>query len=125
MKTLFIVLICIIPLFSKAQIKDSLTSSMYDACNAGKSDAENYHKRAFGNFTLGLVFGVTGVIGVAAGEPKMPSPLITKRDPNIMMNPYYLECYRRRAKGNNVENAVLGFILTTAATGYYLLAISK
>ena len=74
----------------------------------GQNDAAMYHKRFGGNFTLGVLFGVFGFVGVAVGNVKDPQPIV--QDYNEKMNSAdYREGYRKKGKGKNLGAAGIGW----------------
>ena len=81
-----------------------------EACQAGKMDANLFHHRGFGNGCLGFFFGLFGIAGTVIGRPHPPPiEVIVVRDKEMVMNPAYLSCYRKRAKGKNIISAAIGY----------------
>lgn len=77
----------------------------------GQHDAETYHKRFGGNFTLGVLFGVFGFVGVAVGNVKDPPALVP--DYNGKINSAdYREGYRKKGKGKNLGAAGIGWAVS-------------
>ena len=83
----------------------------------GQEDAQMYHKRFGGNFTLGVLFGVFGFIGVAVGNVKDPDPAIPEYQDKIN-SADYREGYRKKGKGKNLGAAGAGW-----AVGFLLVII--
>lgn len=78
------------------------------SCEMGKADANAYHNRGFGNFTLGFFFGPIGMLGTAIGAPRSPDYVKIPVKENLS-DPAYLKCYRKRARGKNVLHATAGW----------------
>ena len=74
----------------------------------GQEDAQLYHKRFGGNFTLGVLFGVFGFIGVAVGNVKDPAPGVPEYQDKIN-SADYREGYRKKGKGKNLGAAGAGW----------------
>lgn len=74
----------------------------------GQMDAEMYHKRFGGNFTLGLLFGVFGFIGVAIGNVKDPPANIEDRAAKVNDGDY-MAGYDKKGKKKNLKAAGIGF----------------
>lgn len=83
----------------------------------GQADATMYHKRFGGNFTLGVLFGVFGFVGVALGNVKDPPVMIPEFSDKIN-SADYREGYRKKGKGKNLGAAGIGW-----AVGFVLVLI--
>jgi len=81
-------------------------------CMAGRMDAAVFHKRKFGNFVGGILLGPFWVIGAAIWSPDPGSgrdTYIMSDNKDLFSDPYYLDCYKRKARSNNVIAALGGW----------------
>ncbi len=63
-----------------------------------------------GRTCLGFFFGLFAIAGTVLGRPHPPPiEVIVVRDKEMVMNPAYLSCYRKRAKGKNIISATIGY----------------
>jgi len=92
----------------KSLVANNIQQSIDIKCEEGKADATVYHKRGFGNFCLGFLFGPFGVIGTAIGTPRSPDYTKIPNKENLE-NANYLNCYKKKAKGKNVGAAFAGW----------------
>ena len=83
----------------------------------GQNDAVLYHKRFGGNFTLGVLFGVFGFVGVALGNVKDPPAMVPDYSEKIN-SADYREGYRKKGKGKNLGAAGIGW-----AVGFVILLL--
>jgi len=83
----------------------------------GQNDAAVYHKRFGGNFTLGVLFGVFGFVGVALGNAKDPPAIVPDYSEKIN-SADYREGYNKKGKGKNLGAAGAGW-----AVGFVILLI--
>jgi hypothetical protein len=93
------------------------------SCQAGTSDADLYHKRFAGNFAGGMLLGVFWVIGAAVSNPspmRGQQTMMMSDNKDLFTNPYYLNCYKKKARSKNVIAALAGWgtwILLVAIAG--------
>jgi len=90
-----------------------------DKCLKGTQDAQNFHGKAGGHIILGVLFGPFAVIGAAVASPtpyKGKNTVSMSQNSELFNDPAYLQCYKKKAKGRNVGNAVIGW-------GIWILAV--
>jgi len=82
------------------------------ACTQGTMDAQQYHKKALGNYAGGLLLGVFWVIGAAVAKPtpyKSSTTLAKSQNEDLFTDAMYLECYKKKARGTHVLAALGGW----------------
>ena len=90
-----------------------LADDAQNKCLSGRLDAENYHGRKGGHFILGMLFGPFAIIGTAATAN--PTPLkgrdtfAMSKNTEILDDPEYLNCYKKKAKSKLIGVEGLGF----------------
>ena len=105
--------------FAKPESKKAktfITHKLSDPCMSGRQDAKLYHGKAFGNAALGFFFGPFGVLANVLSSPKPYKDKTAYLSPNKDMfnDPVYLDCYKEKARWQNVGNAAIGW-------GFWLL----
>lgn len=61
---------------------------------------------------MGVLFGPFAVIGAALGKPTPytgKDTVLMSTNKDSFTNPDYLSCYSKKARGQNVTNALLGW----------------
>lgn len=90
----------------------SLSEGGAEACLSGQMDAENHHGKAGMHVVLGVLFGPFAVLGAAVSKPT-PSTgkntLAMSSNKDLFSDPAYLNCYTKKARGQNVTNALIGW----------------
>jgi hypothetical protein len=95
-----------------------------EVCLQGRKDAHAFHGKKGGHFFLGLLFGPLAVIGTALANPTPDKGRDTYREVqnrNLLTDPIYIKCYKKRAKGQLIGAEFFGWgtwvvilLLTTA-----------
>jgi hypothetical protein len=83
-----------------------------DNCLAGKMDASIYHGKKGGHFFLGFLFGPFAVLGTLLANPTPDKGNATYRmsdNRELFHDPYYLRCYKRKARGGLVAMELAGW----------------
>ncbi|WNJ20934.1 mechanosensitive ion channel domain-containing protein [Pontibacter sp. G13] len=83
-----------------------------DRCMSGTQDAENFHAKKAKHFVLGFLFGPVAIVGTALGNPrpyKDKDTMMYSQNEDLFEDPTYLQCYKRKAKGQNILYATIGF----------------
>ncbi|HZX74346.1 MAG TPA: hypothetical protein VFE57_08000 [Cyclobacteriaceae bacterium] len=81
-------------------------------CLKGAADATMYHGKAAGHVVLGVLFGPFAVIGAALARPtpmRGKSTMAMSENKELFDDPEYLQCYKKKAKGQNVGHAAIGW----------------
>lgn len=89
-----------------------------EKCLKGSDDAKSLHGKVGGHVALGALFGPFAVIGAAVAKPDPYRGKNTARlskNENLFDDPAYLSCYKKKAKGKNIGNVVLGWGIWIAA----------
>ena len=85
-----------------------------EVCKAGKKDARLFHGKRGANFMLGFSFGLFGLIGTLAGNPKPEhgrKTFMSTPNRELMTDPTYRKCYKREARNMAFESAAEGWIM--------------
>ena len=93
--------------------EDEVSLSPEEKCSCGKSDAAMYHGKKTGHFVLGLFFGPYAMIGTAIAKqtPQKGSHTYElSKNKKLFTDPYYLRCYRKKAKGDLLGMEAQGLI---------------
>ena len=83
-----------------------------DNCLLGKSDAKNYHGKKGSHIALGVLFGPFAMIGTAIVNPtpeKGKRTLAMSENKNLFDDPEYLNCYKKKAKLQNITMEAIGW----------------
>jgi hypothetical protein len=83
-----------------------------EACLTGRMDAENYHGKTGMHVALGILFGPFAVLGAAVAKPTPSSgkdTMALSTNKEMFSDPAYLNCYTKKARGQNVSNTLIGW----------------
>lgn len=83
-----------------------------DKCLNGRLDAENFHGKRGGHFILGVLFGPFAMIGTAIANPtpdRGKQTYMLSKNKDLFTDPEYLNCYRKKAKGQLIGMEALGW----------------
>jgi len=81
-------------------------------CAKGVMDAQMYHGKFAGNFAGGLLLGVFMPIIVLATNPNPFNgnrTVMMSQNSDLFGDPYYLDCYKKQAKKQNMWAALAGW----------------
>lgn len=81
-------------------------------CLNGRMDAENFHGKKGGHFILGALFGPFAMIGTAIANPtpdRGKQTYMLSKNKDQFTDPEYLNCYRKKAKGQLIGMEALGW----------------
>ncbi|MCC7332985.1 MAG: hypothetical protein IT232_10310 [Flavobacteriales bacterium] len=106
----------------KEYIETAVTDS--EKCLKGKFDAEYYHGKEGDHFLMGMLFGPFAVIGTALAEPtpdRGKQTYMLSKNKDQFNNPEYLNCYKKKAKGQLIKMEALGW----GAWILFVIAVTK
>lgn len=81
-------------------------------CLNGRLDAANLHGKKGGHFVLGVLFGPFAIIGTALSNPtpeRGKRTYMLSKNKDDFNDPVYLNCYRKKAKGQLIGMEALGW----------------
>ena len=95
-------------------------------CLSGTQDADLYHGKVGLHVAMGVLFGPFALIGAAIASPTPisgKSTMLYSENKDMFSDAEYLSCYKKKAKGKNVTNALLGWagwilLVLVASSGY-------
>lgn len=100
------------PVSDLNDIMASVVMDNTENCSKGMADAQMHHKKALGNYAGGFLLGIFWVIGAAVASPtpmKGKNTMALSENSELFTDPYYLDCYKKKAKTTNVLAAVGGW----------------
>ena len=91
--------------------QDYLNRNDPDKCLIAKDDAKNYHGKGGLHMLMGVLFGPFAVIGAALSKPspQKDAKALTSGHKEYFDDPEYLDCYRKKARGQNIASTAAGW----------------
>ena len=93
--------------------QDFIKQTDTDKCLIAKDDAKNYHGKGGLHVLMGVLFGPFAVIGAALSKPapQKDAKALTSGHKEYFDDPEYLDCYRKKARGQNIASTAAGWAI--------------
>jgi hypothetical protein len=81
-------------------------------CVNGRLDAVNHHGKKSGHIAMGFLLGPFAMLGTALSEPtpeKGQTTVELSEHPELLQDPDYVSCYKKKAKGRLIGAESIGF----------------